>query len=100
MKRNAEVGTLCLIAAFRSIRVDASRYLSFLVDTCMYLVKQETPDAESGAPATDPPAVPPALAELIKSALRNVMPTIAASLKTTNAPASSAPVINLREVDK
>ena len=47
VKRNAEVGTPCLIAAFRSIRVDASRYLSFLVDTCMYLVKQETPDAES-----------------------------------------------------
>lgn len=62
--------------------------------------KQETPDAESSAPATDPSAVPPALAELIKSALRNVMPTIAASLKATNTPAGSAPVINLREVDK
>ena len=47
VKRNAEVGTPCLIAAFRSIRVDASRYLSFLVDTCMHLVKQETSDAET-----------------------------------------------------
>lgn len=64
------------------------------------LKKQETPDAESSAPATDPPVVPPALTELIKSALRNVMPTIAASLKATNTPASSAPVINLREVDR
>ena len=46
------------------------------------------------------PDVPPALTELIKSALRNVMPAIAASLKATNTPAGSTPVINLREVDK
>lgn len=47
VKRNAEVGTPCLIAAFRSIRVDASRYLSFLVDTCMHLFKKDTSDAEN-----------------------------------------------------
>ena len=47
VKRNAEAGAPCLIAAFESLRVDASRYLLFLLDTCMFLVQQDAPEAEA-----------------------------------------------------
>lgn len=45
MKRNADMGVPCMLAAVRSLKVDGSSYLSFLIDTCMYFFKQGTTEA-------------------------------------------------------
>lgn len=45
VKRNNEVAVPCMIQAVQSLKVDSSRYLSFLVDSIMYFVKQENPEA-------------------------------------------------------
>lgn len=45
VKRNAEMAIPCILRAATSLKVDPSRYLSFLVDTCMHLFKQESETA-------------------------------------------------------
>lgn len=45
VKRNADMGVPCMLAAVRSLKVDGSSYLSFLIDTCMYFFKQGTTEA-------------------------------------------------------
>ena len=44
VKRNAEMAIPCILRATTSLKVDPSRYLSFLVDTCVHLFKQESSD--------------------------------------------------------
>lgn len=45
VKRNAEMAIPCILRATLSLTVDCSRYLQYLVDTCMYFFKQDTPEA-------------------------------------------------------
>ena len=49
VKRNSEVAVPCMVAAVKSLKVDSSRYFTYLVDTSMFYFKQATPETTDTA---------------------------------------------------
>ena len=45
VKRNAEMAIPCIFRVTQSLTVDCSRYLQYLVDTCLFFFKQDTSEA-------------------------------------------------------
>jgi len=45
VKRNPEMAVPCMVEVVTMLAVDGSRYLPYLVDSCMYFFKQNTPEA-------------------------------------------------------